>query len=255
MEMQHRCTLAFSLVLATAWGLGPADCGAQLLPPGDFNGHSFSQLGLDWVQWAVATGPGGQTLPDTFEGIKYLPANYGGGDFVADLTIEPETPLLGSPFFVFGERYDNGTEDNPADPFIDTIFEETTIRVTFDNNVLLEGTGSDLAQRRFGVTVFPEPIPYADPQPRGDINAVAGLFGTGIVTIFDDLPLGEHTIRNEFDSSVFGRSSYTYNITVVPEPTGLVVISGSALGLMSLRRILSARADHVGSRCLFRARE
>jgi hypothetical protein len=185
---------------------------------------------------------GGQTLPDTVDGVRYLPPNFGGGDFVANVTVEPGTALVLSPFFVIGERYDNGTEDNPADPFIDTIFAETAIKTTFDGTVVLEGTGSELAERRFPVTVFAEPITYAEPQPRGDINAIATHFGTAITTIFDNLSTGEHTIKNEFDSTAFGKASFTYNISVVPEPAGSMIAGIGISGLMLLRRQVRSRS-------------
>lgn len=236
----QRCLVVF-LALTTVQALVPTTARAELLPPGDFNGTPQTELGLDWVQWAVATGLGGQSLPDTIDGIRYLPANFGGGDFVTDLTIELGTPLIVSPFFVIGEQYDDGTADNPADPFIDTIFAETTIETTFDGSVILEGTTSDMLDRRFAVTVFSAPIPYADPQPRGSINAVSSIFGTGLVTIFDDLPVGEHTIRNEFNSTIFGAASYTYNVNVVPEPASVVTAGIGALALSLLCVPLRAR--------------
>jgi hypothetical protein len=221
----------------------PAKCGAQLLPPGDFNGKSLDQWGLDYIQWAIATGLGGQTLPDTVNGARYLPTDFGVGDFAADVTIQQGTALVRSPFFVFGERYDDGTEDNPADPILDTIFEGTTVRAAFDGSVVLEGLASAFPERKFGVTVFPAPIPYANPVPRGPgLNAVAALFGVGITTIYDGLTLGEHTIRDEFNSNFFGVRSFTYNITVVPEPATLTLLGTVTLAwIVCVRRRASPR--------------
>jgi hypothetical protein len=232
MRAQFRRLVFPSLVL-TASMLAPAIGRAQLLPPGDFQGKSLDEWTLDWSQWSIATGLGGQTLPDTVDGVKYLPPNFGGGDFVTSLTVSRDTPLLVSPFFVFGERYDNGTEDNPNDPIIDQIMDDAMIRTTFDGNVLLEGQASDFPERTFGVTVFAEPIPYAQPQPRGPgVNAVAAIFGIGIGTMYADLPLGEHTIRNVYNSPNFfgGPYSFTYNITVIPEPSTLVLLGSVLVG-------------------------
>ncbi len=231
MKLHHRRFIFSLLVLTASLTFVPATCRAQLVPPGDFQGKSLDQWGLDYTQWAIKTGLGGQTLPNIVDGARFLPPNFGGGDFVASLTIQQGTPLVGSPFFVFGERYDDGSEDNPADPFIDTIFEETTIRTTYDGSVVLEGIANDLTDRKFGVTVFSAPIPYAVPQPRGPgLNSVAAIFGVGITTIFDMLPVGEHTIKNEFNSTVFGASSFTYNITVVPEPATLILLGPVMVG-------------------------
>jgi hypothetical protein len=244
MKVQHGFVLSL-VVLSASLMLFPVSVKAQLLPPGDFRGKSLDEWGLDWAQWGVATGLGGQTLPDTVDGVRYLPPNFGGGDFVTDVTIREGTPIVVAPFFVSGERYDDGSEDNPADPILGTIFEETTFRSTFDGNVVLEGSASDFPERTSDVTVFSQPILYTTPQPRGpELNAVAAIFGKGLTTIFDGLPLGEHTLRNEFDSSFFGQASFTYNITVVPEPSTIVLLGSVTLGSFVLfgRRRVQAQA-------------
>ena len=196
-----------------------------LVPPGDFRGKSHDDWGFDYQQWGIKTGPGGQSLPDTFDGVRYLPPNLG-SSFVANLTIQHGTPLLFSPFNVFGERYDNGTEDNPNDPVIEQIFNSTTIETRFDGEVVLQGGANSFPDRKFGVTMFPAPIPYTTPQPRGPgVNAVSAIFGVGLTAIFDGLPLGQHTIVNVYNSPFFGGTfTSTYNITVVPEPTIFVLL-------------------------------
>jgi hypothetical protein len=238
MTAQHR-GLFLSLFLVIALTLAAATCRAQLLPPGNFQGKSLDQWTIDWSQWSIATGLGEQTLPDTVDGVRYLPPNFGGGDFVTNVTVPQGTPLMVAPFFVFGERYDNGTEDNPNDPVIGAILDDAMIKVTYDGNVLVEGAASAFPDRLSDVTVFPAPIPYAEPQPRGPgINAIAALFGVGVGTLYDMLPLGEHTIRNEYNSPNFfgGPFTFTYNITVVPEPASFILLGIGALGLSSCRR-------------------
>jgi hypothetical protein len=213
------------MVLTTSLMFDPASASAQLLPPGDFQGKSLDEWGLDYTQWAIATGLGGQTLPDTVDGVTFLPPNFGGGDFAADLTISQGTALVVAPFFLFGERYENGAEDNPDDPIIDQIFEQTTMRTTLDGSVLLEGAASGFPERMFGVTVFPAPIPYTEPQERGEFDSIAAIFGVGVLTIYSNPPLGEHTIRNEHVPPDFlgPPASFTYNISVVPEPATLML--------------------------------
>ncbi len=153
-------------------------------------------------------------IPDTVDGVRYLPPNLG-SNVVADLTIDQGTPLVFSPFFIFGEKYDNGTEDDPNDPSVDQIFQSATIQSTFDGAVVLAGQGSDFAERMSGTRIFSEPISYTQPQPRpGGINAVASTFEMGIGAIFDNLPLGEHTITNVYSSVLGGPFSATYNIRV-----------------------------------------
>jgi hypothetical protein len=203
------------------------------VPPGDFRGKSLDEWGLAYQQWGIATGIGGQSLPDTVDGVKFLPPNLG-SSFVADLTIPQGTPVVFSPFNVFGEKYDNGTEDTPADPVIEQIFDSTTIETKYDGGVVLQGGANALPDRKFGVTLFSAPIAYASPQPRGPgVNSVAAIFGVGLTAIFDALPPGEHTIVSAYDAPFFGGSfSSTYNITVVPEPASCVVLGVVALGLV-----------------------
>jgi len=244
MKRRHRCFIFPMLALTATLSFVPAACRAQLLPPGDFQGKSLAEWTLEWSEWSIATGLGGETLPDTVDGVRFLPPNFGGGDFVTDLTVPQGTALVVAPFFVFGERYDNGTEDNPNDPVIDMIFDDATIQVTYDGNVLLAGAASDFPERKYGVTVFSDPISYAEPQPRYEdppgtpVNAIAALFGVGIGTMYDNLPLGEHTIRNEYNSPNFfgGPYTFTYNVTVVPEPASLIPLAMGAVGLIARGR-------------------
>ena len=210
-----------------------------MLPPGDFNGKSLDEWTLDWGEWTIRTSLGGQTLPDTVDGVQYLPPNLVDGVvaefFVADLTIQQGTRLVFSPYFVFGERYEDGSEDpvRAVDDFM--LFENATIRTTFDGSVVLEGLASDFPERKSSVRTFSEPIPYVEPQDRGGINAVAAIFKQGIGAMFD-VPLGEHTIMNVYSSTFFGGPfSATYNITVVPEPAGLSIMICGSLALVSYR--------------------
>lgn len=246
MNLQHRSLNLSLLVVIASLLLLPAICSAQLVPPGDFQGKSLDDWGFDYIQWAIKNGLGGQMLPDTVDGVRYLPTDFGVGDFVADLAIQHGTPLARAPFFVFGERYDNGTEDNPNDPILDAIFQDTTVKVSVDGTIVLEGLASAFPDRKFGVTAFPAPISFTEPQPRGPgLNSIAALFGVGITTIYDNLPLGMHTIRDEFNSpNFFGARAFTYNVNVVPEPASalLMVFGGAGLPLMTGRRARWSRA-------------
>jgi hypothetical protein len=215
-----------------AVGCGPATS-SILVPPGDFQGKSQDEWGLEYQQWGIATGLGGQVLPDTADGVRFLPPNIG-QTFFADLTIQHGTPLLGLPFNIFGERYDNETEDNPNDPIIGTIFESTTVRVMVDGDLALEGFADQFPERTFDVTMFPAPIPYEMPEPRGPgLNSVAAIFGAGITTIFDNLTVGNHTINFVYNSPFFGPEPFTatYNITVVPEPASLLFVGPGCIWL------------------------
>jgi hypothetical protein len=245
-------TLHRSLIASTCLLLLPAICPAQLLPPGDFNGKSFQQWGGDYAQWAVPLSfpagviPFDPSRPDTFNGVRYLPVTnaFENRDFTANLTIQEGTALFGSPFFIYGERYDDGHEDNPADPLLTTIFDQTTTKTTLDGVVVLEGTVTSLSDRNYGVFRFPEPISYTEPQQRGPdgsplgqgLFATASAWTTGIGTMFS-LSRGEHTLRMEYNSEFFGGAfSNTYHVSVVPEPSSICSLIAGLIGFGMVRR-------------------
>jgi hypothetical protein len=240
MKLQHRRFIFSLVVLIASFVCAAATCRAQLLPPGDFRGKSLAQWGTDYIEWGLRTTLGGQTLPNTVNGVRYLPYFPLAGDFVADVTIPQGTALLTQPFGIYGQLYDDGFENNPVDPIIDTIFEESTIRVTYNGNVVLEGLANTFPNRKSGLTIYPEPIPYLIPQAEG---AIAATFDAGgINTIFDMLTLGNHTINSEFDSSL-GTGSITYNITVVPEPATLMLLGSATCACMVCVRRRSSTAN------------
>ena len=246
MKPQLRYILSLDVITA-ALILAATPCSAQLQPPGDFNGQSLAQWGVDYARWALPLTlhagviPFDPSRPNIFNGVRFLPVGeFGIRNFTADLTIQPGTAVFTSPFFIYGERYDDGHEDNPDDPVLQTIFEETTIRTTLDGAVVLEGTPNSLADRKFGITNHPSPVVYSEPQPRGPDGsplgegffAVASAWTTGTGTMFANLTPGVHTIRNEFNSEFFGGAySNTYTITVVPEPaTGVLAAIAGVVG-------------------------
>ena len=165
MNLLHRRFSFSLLVLIASLMCVPATCSAELLPPGDFNGMSLNQWGLDYAEWsAPLVSPGfilpDPSRPDTVNGVRYLPVGPAEiKDFTANLTIEPGTALFASPFYFYGEQYDDGHSDDPADPLIQTILDEATVRVTLDGVVLLEGT----AQLAVGPAIWRFLFSGADP--------------------------------------------------------------------------------------------
>jgi hypothetical protein len=233
MNLLHQ-RLFFSLVvLLTSCVFAPATCQAQLLSPGIYNGKSLEEWTLDWGEWSIRTNDAGQTLPDTVDGVRYGPAAPAGAiESVFDLTLPQGTALAFSPFVIYGERYEDGSED-PVSAIADfMLFETATIEVTLNGNVVLEGLASGFPERKSGVRVFSEPVFYLEPQDRGGINAVASIFEQGVGVMFD-LPVGEHTITNVLASEFFGGPfTTTYNITVVPEPaTVLSLVFGTFVAI------------------------
>ena len=224
MKLQHRW-LALALALSTLLVFVPAACRAQLLSPGDFNGQSLDEWTSDWGEWAIATGLAGQTLPDTVNDVRYLPPNFG-SSFVADVTITQGTAVVFSPYFVFGEKYDDGTEDLPGDIDGYMLFENATFQTTYDGNVVLEGLASAFPARKSSIRVYSPPLTYLTPQDRGSHDAIAAIFGQGLGAMFE-VPHGEHEITNVYSSTFFGGPfSTTYNITVVPEPSTWLLTLG-----------------------------
>jgi hypothetical protein len=183
-----------------------------------FRGKSLEEWGVLASEWQVASGLGdASNLSDTVQGVRLLPPTIGGGEFEFDVTLEAGTAFELSSFFVFGEKYDNGTEDDPADPIIPIIFETTSIETALDGRVVLEGTTSDFEDLLFGPVAFDQPIIYSVPQPRGPgLNAVAATFVVGVGSVYPPLPVGKHTLENTIDSLFFGPTHVIYNITVVP---------------------------------------
>lgn len=251
MSLQNGRLVFPSVVLVASLLLFPANGRAQLLPPGDLNGKTFQQWGVDWSIWSAPLTAPDFIVPDpsrqdTVNGVRYLPVGPPTiQHFTANLAIEPGIALFGSPFSFFGERYDDGHADDPADPIIPQILDGATVRATLDGVALLDGTASSLSARGFGPSFFTEPIPYTTPQQRGPdgspsgegLFAVASAWTYGIGTMFANLSPGEHTLLFEYNSEFFGGAfSSTYHITVVPEPGSLIPAGLGILGLVGCAR-------------------
>ena len=108
-------------------------------------------------------------------------------------------------------------DDDPADPFLDVVFETTDIQVVLDGRVLMAGTGTELVRFRYGPVYFDEPIVFPEPVPVGDdLNATSALFVAGIGAVYRPLPVGQHTLVYTVHSMFFGDRLRTYHITVSP---------------------------------------
>jgi len=218
-----RNTLALATGLIVAFVAGMADDTAkaeQPLPPqAKFRRNTVTQWSLLHNEWAIGVGlGGGSSIPDTVKGMRFLPPGFGPGDFEFDLTVPPGTGLVSSPFFAFGELYEDGTYDDPEvlAPVIELIFQERFIAVWLDGELVQAGTPAELSGFTYGPTFFDEPIFYTEPQDRGPDfpPAIAALWTVGVGGVYHPLPPGEHTLMVMSDGPVFGPNSFVYHITV-----------------------------------------
>jgi hypothetical protein len=216
--MNRTSLLVASVLIALFCAIAnvPVSAGQPLPPVAKFRGATVAEWSTLQNEWAIATGLGeGTDIPDTIAKVRFLPGSFGGGDFDFDVTIGKGTAIAFSPWFAFGETYNDGTPpDDPDDPFlaglIDLIFEERTVDVWLDGELVQSGTLNELADFAYGPTYFNEPIPYADQTG----PAVAAIWTIGVGAVFHPLPPGEHTILVMTDGPFFGPTNTIYNIAV-----------------------------------------
>jgi hypothetical protein len=217
--------LAFSIVSLAlmppaSWAKGGD---SALMPPhSNAFGKSLEAWSVLQTEWATASGLGDASqLSNPVGRVQLLPGSFTDATPEFHITLAPGTPFAASPFFLFGERYDdpNTPDDDPVAlaGLIAEIFATTDIRVELDGRVLLQGSATELSAYLFGPTYYDEPIVYNDPQPRGNVNAVAALWTTGIGAIYRPLPVGEHTLVYTVHSLFLGDLLFTYHITVSPK--------------------------------------
>lgn len=214
---------AVALLVATVFSLAVSRGQGGLSPLVPPQSHAFGKSFDEWnvlqTQFALATGLGGQTnVSNTVDGVRLLPGSFTDPEPVFHISLRPGTPFVASPFFLFGERYDDGSADDPDElaPVLDEIFANAKIQIMLDGRVLLEGSGSELQNYLFGPTFLDQPVTYAEPQPRGNVNAVQALWVTGIGAVFHPLPVGGHVLEYVVQSDFVGNLDFTYFITVSP---------------------------------------
>jgi hypothetical protein len=225
----------------------------QPLPAGaKFRGKSLVEWSFLQNEWRIATGLGGQSLPDTIQKTRLVPGPFSPDDVEFDVEVSPGTALVLPPFFAFGELYDDGSFDDPNDPFlasiIDQVYNETELTVSLDGNVVLSGTPAELGAYAYGFDeplYFDEPIVYDEPIDKGGgLFSVAALWTLGVGAVFHPLPPGEHTIQVVQDGPIFGHIDTLYNISVltpsgahVPEPAAAALVALTAPLWRARRRI------------------
>jgi hypothetical protein len=218
------------MVFATAFpAISRAQGGKSPLMPPQSNafGRSLEEWSALQTEYAIATGLGGASLSNTVDGVRLLPGDFVNSTPVFDITLAPGTRFVASPFFLFGELYDDGSSDDPdvLAPFIKDILDNTQILIELDGRVLLEGSGAELQDYIWGPVWLPEPVVYKEPIPRGPgLNAVAALWTIGFGAVYNPLSIGRHTLIYTVQSPFFvsesnpsGISVFTYNLTVSPK--------------------------------------
>jgi hypothetical protein len=200
---------------------------SPLMPPqAKYNGISSDDLSVLASEYAIATSLGAQIPPNGVKNVQFLPGNtFSGTEATFDVEVAAGTAIAFPSFFVFFENYDNDTFDDPNDPaiieFVDFVFDTTSIKTTLDGKTLLDGVASDFADYQFGLSLFDEPIVYAEPQFRftdasgNDVHSVSAFAVMGTGSVYHPLPVGEHTLVVDIVGPL-GDIKTTYNITVSP---------------------------------------
>lgn len=227
MPSQHfgsvsRClAVAGALAMAAPLPTAPGQDGGRrtpLQPPGaSFLGRSADDWNVLASQTSIETHLGGQDRSDSIDGMRLLLESFDPGRFEFDVHLDVPIGVVSPPFFLYGERYDDGTHDDPVElaDLLQFIFETTYIETRFDGKLMLQGFASELTAYQFGPTYFDQPIEYEHPIPRGEnLNAVAALWTMGIGSVYFPLSPGRHTLSYVMRSDFFGGFEYTYNITV-----------------------------------------
>ena len=238
MRKKINTNLLLSSCLFVLMGSTPA-LGQQfgLLPPDAiYRGRTLAQWNGLAAEWNIAMGLGDASgLSDTVDGVRFLPQPVGAGEFEFDVILPAGTAFLYGSFGVSGERYSDGSQDNPADPIIPQIFADATIETILDGNVLLAGKAANHSNRLVGPIFSDPPIFYNQPQPRGTVDAVAAVWHMGVAGLYR-LPFGAHTLENTIESEFFGNTHVTYHINVVPEPSTVTLEGVGVIGLLAAAR-------------------
>ena len=73
--------------------------------------------------------------------------------------------------------------------------DHVALKFTLDGKPLMVGMGADFPEFHVGPIYFDEPIFYDTPQPRGDVNAIGGIFLEGTGFVYPPLSVGTHTLE------------------------------------------------------------
>jgi hypothetical protein len=241
--LRHPILTCGALLIAAA--CITANSYGQIVPPNaTYRGRTYQQWHVKYIQDLLATpvvrGRHPYVTGDVFggqDGVLFLP----GGNFFPvpprNLTISANTAL----FFPI-VQFESSVFEPPPDHGDD----EASLRA--NSNMRLDSHGPPFA-RIDGVSVDPAPFRIETPLfewgplPANNVfqflglNAPAGTtspaIDVGYYLLLEPLSVGQHMISYGFGPAL----SATFNITVIPEPTSLMILSTAVLaGLVSCRR-------------------
>lgn len=233
--MKHWYTLCLVLILVVSLVLPvTADALQAARPLTDAYGKSLTEWQLLHLSWLLGGDP-----VDHVGHVRFLPLPQGTPQgenpviFVGELatTLDPGAPFVLPIFVWIGESYDNGSADEPLPS---DLFTAMTVTMTLDGQPLLDSNTEPLTPYYFGPQPFQSPIPYAEPQPRGDTNgdgepdlfALAMVWAQGIGFVYPPLSIGQHTLTLYAENAAFGFGyDNTWQITVTPPVVETVYLS------------------------------
>jgi hypothetical protein len=221
----------YGLGLLLFMGTTQAVAQSGLLPPDVvYQGRTLDEWFVLHSKWSQATELGDPSgLSDTVDGVRFLFHPHVGPDLEVDVTVPAGTAIAMLNWAVNGERYSDGSQDDPADPIITAIRDDASFQTILDGSVVLQGKVADHLNRYTEPTFFDHAVVYNQPQPRGPVDAVAGIWTFGVGGLYL-LPVGQHTLENIVQFTILGPAPrMTYHITVVPEPTSLMILGTAIL--------------------------
>jgi len=223
-----------------------------LAPDGTYAGRTYDEWQM--LSWQVAYATpivdgdhpyfSGGSL-GTFDGVALLAGPVGrvGDTFTIDLTIQQGValfvPIIGVSSSVWEAPPFHGDDEASLRANSEAILDEAT-------GILAEidGVPVDITPFRFVTSLFswgPVPADNILGAPEGTVSDTAAA---GYYLLVLPPSVGEHTIRvaaafgGEFEGAGYDT---TFRIRIVPEPAGIVILAGGAIGLLGVAVMRRAR--------------
>src|SRR5262245_26351516 len=108
--ISRKVSILSSMILVSGMCIVIAGDGdGPLLPPqSSFRGVPFEEWSFLWSQRTIELNLAGSTdVPETLKNVRFLPSVVTPGSYDFDVKLPPGTGFVTSPFFIFGEHYDD----------------------------------------------------------------------------------------------------------------------------------------------------